>query len=137
MGDRAEIRLLRQNGAAIAAMLTLQHRSCVVYKYGCSEEKFHNLGCMPFLFWRLIEESKMLGAKKIDFGRSDWNNQSLIDFKNKFGTVKKAMTYYLCTNADQTEAPKSWHLSPLRRVCSVLPGPILSAAGRILYRHMG
>src|SRR5713101_9298121 len=55
MGDKIPIRLARKNGAPIAAMLTLRHRSSVVYKYGCSDERSHNLAGMPFLFWRLIE----------------------------------------------------------------------------------
>ena len=57
MGDGIEIRLARKNGALIPAMLTLRHRLTVVYKQWCSDEKFHRLGGMPFLFWRLIEES--------------------------------------------------------------------------------
>src|SRR5712692_6936466 len=69
MSDKVQIRVARKNGAPIAAMLTLRHRSSVVYKYGCSDETFHSLGGMPFLFWRLIEESKASGAQQIDFGR--------------------------------------------------------------------
>lgn len=46
---------------------------------------------MPFLFWRLIEESKASGVERIDFGRSDLANTSLIAFKDKFGTTRKSL----------------------------------------------
>ncbi len=86
MGRKVQIRLARKNGTPIATMLTLEHRSSVVYKYGCSDEKFHHLDGMPFLFWRLIEETKASGAEKIDFGRSDLDNEGLITFKDRLGT---------------------------------------------------
>lgn len=50
MGDKVRIRLARKDNVPVAAMLTLRHRSCLVYKYGCSDNRFHNMGCMPFLF---------------------------------------------------------------------------------------
>ena len=48
---------------AIAAMLTLRHGANIIYKYGCSDGAFHQLGGMPFLFWKLIEEGKATGAE--------------------------------------------------------------------------
>jgi len=65
-----------------------------VYKYGCSDEKFHHLAGMPFLFWKLIEESKALGAEQIDFGRTDMDNDGLVEFKDRFGTTRQRLTYY-------------------------------------------
>jgi lipid II:glycine glycyltransferase (peptidoglycan interpeptide bridge formation enzyme) len=62
MGDNAQIRLARKDGKSIAALLTLRHKASVIYKYGCSEEQFHRLGAMPFLFWSLIEDSKVSGV---------------------------------------------------------------------------
>ncbi len=74
-------------------MITLQHRSSVVYTYGCSDGEFHHLGAMPFLFWRLIEESKASGAERINFGRSDLDNDGLITFKDRVGARRKLLSY--------------------------------------------
>ena len=137
MGDKLQIRVARKNGAPIAAMLTLQHKSSVVYKYGCSDKRSHSLGGMPFLFWRLVEESKARGASKIDFGRTDLNNKGLIIFKDRFGTSKKLITYY---RHSQTRSPGVANLSNSRVVqnfLSFLPQAVSSTAGRLLYRHMG
>lgn len=136
MGLGIEIRLAAKNGIPIAAMLTLRHRSTVVYKYGCSDEKFHNLGGMPFLFWRLIEESKASGAEEIDFGRSDLDNNGLTVFKDRFGTRRKLLTYYRYPNTRKGVAISG--VSPtIRRIFSIMPNAVSSRAGSLLYRHMG
>lgn len=136
LGDGVEIRLARKDGVAIAAMLSLRHRSTVVYKYGCSDEKFHNLGGMPFLFWRLIEETKASGAEEVDFGRSDLDNQSLAVFKDRFGATRSLLTYYRYPRPERREAiAVDWQA--IRQLFCILPDSVLSTAGRVLYRHMG
>ena len=137
LGDKVQIRLARQNGTPIAAILTLHQGSSVVYKYGCSDGNFHNLGGMPFLFWRLIEESKALGAEKIDFGRSDLDNEGLIRFKDRFGTAKKLLTYYRCPHfaSEETEIKKD--LRSIVRFFSTLPDMVSCTAGTIIYKHLG
>jgi len=137
LGGKLVIRVARKNGAPIAAILTLQHGSTVVYKYGCSDESFHNLGGMPFLFWKLIEESKASGAEKIDFGRTDLDNEGLLTFKDRFGTNRKLLTYYRYSRAGRKQTLSLSDSQALRQFFAILPGTISSAAGRILYRHLG
>jgi len=137
MGDGIAIRLARKGRTPVAAMLTLRHRSTVVYKYGCSNEKFHNLGGMPFLFWRLIEESKASGTTEIDFGRSDLANESLALFKDRFGTTRKLLTYYRNRSTERADSAISRGSKVIRPLLSILPDTAFSAAGRILYRHIG
>jgi CelD/BcsL family acetyltransferase involved in cellulose biosynthesis len=138
MGDKVEIRVARKNGTPIAAMLTLRHRSSVIYKYGCSDKRFHNLGGMPFLFWKLIEESKALGVEQVDFGRTDLNNQGLITFKNRLGATSRLLRYYRSPKPKSQEGAGNWDSQPLvRQLCSILPYPVCSAAGGLLYKHIG
>jgi len=137
MGEKCQIRLTRKDGFAIAAMLTLQHRSCVVYKYGCSDEKFHSLGGMPFLFWKLVEESKAAGIEKIDFGRTELKNEGLITFKDRLGTNRKLLTYHRFVNNPVRGRANFFDSPRLRQFASYLPKVISSAAGRVLYRHIG
>jgi hypothetical protein len=139
MGEKLQISLTRKNGSPIAAILTLQHRSSVVYKYGCSDEKFHNIGGMPFLFWRLIEQSKALGAERIDFGRTDLDNQGLIIFKDRLGSTRKLLTYYRYGKSAREGVPVSSlrDSRAVQRLVSLLPAVISSAASRVLYRHIG
>lgn len=137
MGDAALIRVARRNGTAVAAILTLQHAATVVYKYGCSDEQFHQLGAMPFLFWRLIQESKSSGAETIDFGRSDADNEGLIVFKDHWGTTKRTLTYYRYPASKPATSLSSSDSRGVRQIFALLPDSFLSLAGRLLYRHMG
>jgi lipid II:glycine glycyltransferase (peptidoglycan interpeptide bridge formation enzyme) len=137
MGGNIEIRFARKNGVPIAAILTLKHRASVIYKYGCSNDKFHNLGAMPFLFWRLIEESKASGLERIDFGRSDLDNSGLITFKDRLGATRKPLTYYRYPGAEKDGIGTERGSRTIRQIFSILPNAVLSTAGRLLYRHIG
>jgi hypothetical protein len=137
MGHNAEIRVARKDTIPVSAMLTLRHRGTVVYKYGCSNEEFHNLAGMPFLFWKLIEESKTEGAEQIDFGRTDLDNDGLIGFKDRFGTTRRQLSYFRYSESIKAKGPVASNLTVTRSVCSVLPDVISSGAARMVYRNIG
>jgi lipid II:glycine glycyltransferase (peptidoglycan interpeptide bridge formation enzyme) len=137
MSPNVEIRLVRKDSIPIAAILTLKHRSTVVYKYGCSDEKFHHLAGMPFLFWKLIKECKTAGAEQIDFGRTDLENDGLIRFKDRLGTTRRRLTYFRYSESTrETDVPVS-DLHAMRGLFSVLPDALSSRAGDLVYRHIG
>jgi CelD/BcsL family acetyltransferase involved in cellulose biosynthesis len=134
---RVQIRIARKDGIAIAAMLTLQHGSSVVYKYGCSDGRAHNLGGMPFLFWRLVEESKAAGANEIDFGRSDLDQKGLITFKDRLGATRRLLKYCRHQRKGRGGASVTEKFRAVRQLLGVLPDGVFAAAGGALYRHMG
>jgi CelD/BcsL family acetyltransferase involved in cellulose biosynthesis len=136
MGDNIQIRLARKDGVSIAAVLTLRHGPSIVYKYACSDARFHNLGGMPFLIWQLIKESKASGAQRVDFGRSDLDNQGLISFKDRTGAIRRPLTYRRYGSGKESNAGMRW--KPLRLWSfSKLPNAALSVAGSVIYKHMG
>ena len=137
LGPNLDIRVVRKDGAPIAAILTLRHGFNVVYKYGCSDESSHHLAAMPFLFWKLIEESKAEGAEQIDFGRTDLDNEGLIAFKDRFGTTRRRLTYLRYPESEADKSAVVPQLPAARRLFSVLPDALSSRAGRLLYRHIG
>lgn len=137
MGENAEIRMVRKDQKALAAVLTLRHGGTVVYKYGCSDDAFHHLGGMPLLFWRLIEESKAAGADVIDFGRTDMDNPGLIRFKDRFGTTRRQLNYLRYTERESERATAHPELLGARALCSALPDALSATAGHLVYRHIG
>ena len=137
MGDSLQVRLVRKNDKPVAAMLTLRHGAKVVYKYGCSDQTYHSLGGMPFLFWKLIEESKQSGAASIDLGRSDPHNEGLNAFKDRLGAVRRSLTYYRYSAVKKSGSGVSWQLRGLKTVFENLPDAFLSAAGSCFYKHLG
>jgi hypothetical protein len=137
LGDSLQIRLCRKSRVPIAAIVTLRHRSSAVYKYGCSDAGFHNLGAMPFLFWRFIEDCKASGIDKIDFGRSDLDQAGLITLKDRSGATKKLLNYYRYSNRKKSQAVFRLGSQWAKTLFPLLPDAVLSAAGRVLYRHAG
>jgi len=137
MGPNLEIRLASKDGIPIAAILALYHRRTVVYKYGCSDERFHHLAGMPFLFWKLIEESKAAGAEQLDFGRTDLDNAGLVEFKERFGATRRRITYLRYFEAASKKSLVESYLPSTRRLFSVLPDALSSRLGQQLYRHVG
>ena len=138
MGNRFAVQLASKNGRPIAGILTLTFKRTVVYKYGGSDERYHKLGGMPFLFWRAIQEAKDAHMAELDLGRSDAGNAGLIAFKNRLGASRSNLMY--CgypVDAQRTPAPDGWRLRLVKQVFERLPDPALSVAGRILYKHLG
>jgi lipid II:glycine glycyltransferase (peptidoglycan interpeptide bridge formation enzyme) len=137
MSPNAEIRLVRKSGIPVAAILTLRHRGTVVYKYGCSNHRFHHLAGMPYLFWELIEESKSEGEEQIDFGRTGPENTGLVNFKDRLGTTRTKISYLRYPHSVRANFAQSSQRSVIGSLFALLPSALSSGMGRLVYRHMG
>ena len=134
---QARLRMLSKDDRVIAAIFTLRHKDTLVYKYGCSDERFHNLGGMPLLLWRAIEEAKRSGARELDLGRSDLNNPGLITFKEKFGATKSDLVYKVVPGSPEVVRKADWRLQMAKGIFRQLPESAFVLAGRLLYPHIG
>ena len=134
--DRLTIHVASYDTQPIASILTLRHRETLVYKYGCSDAEYHNLGGMPFLFWKAIQEAKLHGLQAFDLGRSDSTNPGLITFKDRLGAARSILTYGRIS-ARRKRPNRSHKLHFAHRVFAFMPDSMLTAAGRLLYRHVG
>src|SRR5262249_427709 len=93
-GKRLIIYVARLNNQPIASILTLRHKRSVVYKYGCSDIRFHNVGGMAFLFWQAIRQAKAEQLEEFDLGRSEPEGTGLIRFKDNLGAKKTSLNYW-------------------------------------------
>lgn len=136
MGKDACIRIASKAGQPIAGLLTVSHGNKMVYKYGGSDARFHNLGGIPMLFWQAIKEAKAAGAEELDLGRSDLDNQGLITFKEHWSATRSTLTTW---RAPAVTVPSFEHINVrlAKKVCARLPDSVLTLAGRLLYRHIG
>jgi CelD/BcsL family acetyltransferase involved in cellulose biosynthesis len=137
LGKRLAIRVASKDERPIAAVLTLSFNSTIVYKYGCSDDEFHNLGGMPFLFWKTIEDAKQKGAQQLDLGRSDLNSSGLVQFKDRLGATRSTQTYLRFPAGRSQSTSADWQIRAAKRVFSFLPDRCLLEAGRLLYPHIG
>lgn len=134
VGAAAKIRVAWKDRRPIAAIVTLEHRTTMVYKYGGSDAAFHNLGAMPFLFWRAIQEAKTTGHDSFDLGRSDLTNDGLNTFKERLGGTPSALTYWRYSTRGLRQRSMIPQVSA--GLLAWLPKPVLVTTGRFLYRHI-
>jgi hypothetical protein len=137
MGQNLIIGLVSQDHQPVAAMLTVSHKATLTFKYGCSDERFHNLGGVPFLFWKVIQEAKNQGLREFDLGRSDLSDVGLIQFKDRLGAVKTMLPYWRYPSLRNTGVRAKWQLEIAQTILSWSPDPLFVASGKFLYRHIG
>jgi hypothetical protein len=136
-GEASRIHIASKDGSPAAGILTLNHRTKVVYKYGGSNVRMNNLGGMPLLFWKSIQEARLTGADEFDFGRSDIDNPGLIAFKDHWATRRVTLTYWRCQQERPSAETSAWKTSLPKRTFASLPAVMQACIGRRLYRHIG
>jgi lipid II:glycine glycyltransferase (peptidoglycan interpeptide bridge formation enzyme) len=138
MGDRLTIRVVSKDNRPVSSILTLTFKDTVTYKYGCSDERFNNLGGTSYLFWKVIQEAKDEGMIRLDLGRSELENFGLTQFKDRLGANRADLTYYRIASGPGSRVIPKYDLTRLvKRLVGHMPNAALIAAGRLFYRHIG
>lgn len=136
MGSNLKIRLARKGDTPIASILTISDGRTMVYKYGCSDPRFNNLGGTPLLFWRAILDAKGADLEVFDLGRSDPDNLGLVTFKEHWAAQRIELTYWRYP-AHAAGAGPEHAIKNVRKFFSVVPDRALVMMGNLLYRHIG
>jgi hypothetical protein len=137
MGEAVDLRLAYMKNVPVAAVWVFHFIGKSYYKYGCSDERFHKLGAMPFLLWRAILKAKSIGSKTFDLGRTGEDHHGLIAFKNHWTPVSESLTYWTFPSDRSIPFIEDWKQRMVKRVCAHVPDRLLEAVGTLLYRHAG
>ena len=137
VGEDACIRIASKQGQPVAGILTLSHGKKMMYKYGGSDTQFNNLGGMPMLFWKAIQEAKQAGAEELDLGRSDCDNAGLIAFKEHWSAERFPLTYWRRLETAKSALPDGRKIRYAKQLSARLPDSVLALSGRLFYRHIG
>ena len=92
---------------------------------------------MPLLFWETIQRAKAAGLRVFDLGRSDWDNEGLVQFKGHLGATCSSINYYRYPVEAPPSRARNWASGTLRYGLSHLPGWGLVPVGKFLYKHLG
>jgi len=136
LGEKLKVRIASKDGQPIAAMITLSYKESMVYKYGCSNARYHNLGGVAFLFWKTIQEAKTCGLAELDLGRSDLDNLGLVKFKEHWGAERSMLKYWRYPTFVLSSSTQ-WELKAAKKIFTFAPTAALATVGRLLYRHVG
>ena len=137
MGEKLKVRVASKDGTPVAGIVTLQHGHSLVYKYGASDKAFSRLGGTQLLFWRAVEDAKSQGLLEFDLGRSDWQNEGLIRFKDQLGAARSSVQYYRHPAPAAVGRLRVWAEEKGHWAVSHLPEWGLVQAGNLLYKHLG
>jgi CelD/BcsL family acetyltransferase involved in cellulose biosynthesis len=136
MGTNVKIRVAFKGETPLAGILTISHKRTLIYKYGCSDSRFHNLGGMALLFWNAIQDAKANGMEDLDMGRTGTENAGLATFKERWGAERSTVTYWRFPIQSAHSKSESL-IKYASRFVPLAPNASLELLGKLLYRHIG
>lgn len=125
-------------GKVIAGSVFLHFRDKAVYKYGASDRQHQHLRASNLVMWEAIRWYARQGFRTLSFGRTEPENEGLLQFKRGWGAREEMISYVKYDLKHSTfikEQPKvtGFH----NRIFAAMPMPLLRVAGELLYRHFG
>ncbi|OGW37716.1 MAG: hypothetical protein A2Y97_13360 [Nitrospirae bacterium RBG_13_39_12] len=109
-----------------------------VYKYGASNMNYQNLRANNLVMWEAIKWCCKNGIKHFCFGRTEPENQGLIQFKSGWGTTEEQINYYRYDFKKGSFASGSSKVTGFHnKIFRNLPIPVLNKIGDLLYKHVG
>jgi lipid II:glycine glycyltransferase (peptidoglycan interpeptide bridge formation enzyme) len=121
----------------IAGAVYFHHAGNAIYKYGASDPKYQKLRPNNLIMWEAIKEYCRHGYQTLSFGRTEPENQGLLQFKRGWGTDERIINYYKfdlrkgCFVEGQPDFRSSYNFF------KIMPSALLRFTGNLLYRHVG
>jgi len=108
------------------------------YKYGASDRRSQHLRANNLVMWEAIRWYSQNGYKSLCFGRTEPENQGLIQFKSGWGATEQEINYYRYDLRKDSFVSGSSKVSGFHnKILKNMPIPILKKVGSILYKHIG
>lgn len=135
-----QLLLAEKNNKSIAALIIFKFKDRVSAEFAVSDERFRDLSANHFLFWKAIKMAYEEGYKIFDFGRTSSSNESLMDFKRRWGTeVIDLPQFFYPKNkiGKKVINEESWKYEIMSKACKEAPDCLLQIIGNFCYRHLG
>jgi len=119
----------------LAAAVFLHWGETLTYKYGASSAEGLSLRPNDLLFTEAIRWGCENGYKVLDFGRTDFANAGLREFKSRWGAVESPLAYSFIPAAP--DGHESRLMSLAQTVIRRSPRLVCRLTGELLYRYFG
>jgi len=121
----------------IAGAVFFHFGRSAIYKFGASDENFHEHRVNNLLMWKGIEALRNNGFEQLYFGRTSWNNPGLRKYKLGWGTEEKTLTYLkFNTLTKKWEEGRDRTTGFHNVIFSKLPPLLNCLAGAMIYPHL-
>lgn len=123
---------------AISGAVYFHFRDQAIYKYGASDRRYQHLRANNLVMWEAIKWCSKNGYKTFDFGRTESENNGLLQFKRGWGTNEKTIKYYKYNFKKASFISERSKVTGFHNmIFNVTPIPMLKFVGSMLYKHIG
>ena len=129
--------LARQQGKPIAGAVYFLFGSEAIYKYGASDKEFQPLRPNNLVMWEAIKWCASNGFKSFSLGRTEPENEGLLQFKRGWGAGEDVIKYYKYDFKKDSFLSKEKGIKSTYNFFKIMPLPLLRLTGNLLYRHIG
>ena len=121
----------------VAGAVFLTWNGTMIYKFGASDPEFWKFRPNHPIFWDAIRWGCEQGFRTFDFGRTDFENEGLRDFKSGWGAQEEPLVYATFASG-QTRSAASRTGSANRAIGTLLqrsPQWVCRVLGELLYKY--
>jgi hypothetical protein len=133
--------LARHNGTPVAGAVFFRFRDRSYYKYGAYDLRYQHLRAFNLVMFSAIRYYAEQGCTSFCFGRTEPDNEGLLQFKNGWNADVVDLFYYKFSfkkNAFEAEQTGATSLKfDYTSVLKKMPVGCLKILGNVLYRHIG
>lgn len=90
---KGALMLADYQGEVIGGVMYLEWQDKLYYKFNASNPEYILLRPNDLVVWEGIQYGRAKGYEYLDFGVSDWDQEGLIQYKRKFATEEKTISY--------------------------------------------
>ena len=129
--------LASHKGKNIAGLICLHSNNQAIYKFGASERD--SLGLRPnnLVMGEAIKWCCRNGIRSFHFGRTEPENEGLLQFKRGWGVAEGRLQYFNYSIKENGFVGRSNSAKTSYAFFKLMPLPALRLAGGLIYRHMG
>ena len=132
--------LARHRGRTIAGLLFFEFNGRFSAEIAGWDRSFSDMSPNHFLYWEGIKLAHQGGNRIFDFGITSTNNETLVNFKSRWGTTMVDQHRYYYSEAEANDFFVN-ETSPKHRliegICKHSPGWFYRMFGNFCFRHMG
>jgi hypothetical protein len=121
----------------IAGAVYALYRDQAIYKYGASDRHLQHLRPNNLVMWEAIRWCCRNAVRTFSFGRTEPENEGLLQFKRGWGASESTLAYYRYDLRGNHFVAETLQPNKLDGLFKRMPVPLLRMAGNLLYRHMG
>ena len=131
------VALAVHQGKPVAGAVYALYRDQALYKFGASDRNHQHLRANNLVMWEAIRWLCRNGFRSLDFGRTEPENEGLLQFKRGWRATETMVANYRFDLKQNAFSADRGNVRSSYPVCKILPLPVLRLSGSMLYRHVG